>query len=161
MLGLGYPGGPLIDALARDGDPLAFDLPRGLINDGSFNFSFSGLKTAVRKLAGEVGSTRAADVAASVQRAIVEVLVAKTVSAAEASGVQAVTIAGGVSANSELRSTMQTACEARGWMFVAPRGTYCVDNAAMIGFVAAHRLRESTGGSIDFGIEPRALRAVR
>lgn len=144
MMGLGYPGGPHIDKLARDGNAAAHKFPRGLIHDAGYDFSFSGLKTSVRyylQRAKEEGvSVNIADIAASVQRAIVDVLVVKTMRAVEATNGTAVCIAGGVSANSELRSSMNRACDERQLQFVAPRASYSIDNAAMIGFLASKRL---------------------
>lgn len=166
MLGLGYPGGPHIDRLAAVGNANAFAFPRGLHGEAGYDFSFSGLKTAVRREVQkhqqqhfELDQTFVNNVAASVQRAIVDVLVQKTVSAAEHYGVSKVVVAGGVSSNSELRSTMQAACDTRGWTFIAPRGAYCVDNAAMIGYVAYQKILAGHVGTMLFGIEPKALRA--
>jgi N6-L-threonylcarbamoyladenine synthase len=165
MLGLGYPGGPLIDARARDGNADAIALPRGLMHDESYDFSFSGLKTAVRYYLRDHPGASVEDVCASVQAAIVDVLVHKTVRAATDHHIATITIAGGVSANSLLRSRMQGACHSHGWTFVAPAMEYCVDNAAMIGFLAEARLQDHGGRALkyqlDFSIEPRALRAGR
>lgn len=164
MLGLGYPGGPYIDRLAKDGDAAAIAFPRGLHHEASYDFSFSGLKTAVRYYLQRTpdGERRShADIAASAQQAIVDVLVHKTMRAAMDHGVRAVVIAGGVSANSLLRTAMRDRCSAAGMHFVAPRPMYSVDNAAMIGFLAAQRLAQGSAGeqTLDFGIEAHALRA--
>ena len=164
MLGLGYPGGPAIDKHAAAGNRNAYSFPRGRISEDSYDFSFSGLKTAVRR---EVDRLVALgeplpidDLCASAQAAIVDILVAKTIRAATASAVAAVTISGGVSANTELRSRMADQCAARGLTFVAPRMQYCVDNAAMIASVAAMRIASgSAAPSIHFPIEPKAIRA--
>ena len=131
-------------------------------------FSFSGLKTSVRNTLVKLGHTigkpfdhpevSTADICASVQRAIVEVLVAKTIQAARDYGADTITVAGGVSANSELRRTLAQAAQSMGLRYAAPRGEYCIDNAAMIGFVAYHALRNGEQGSVDFGIEPRAMK---
>lgn len=159
MLGLGYPGGPHIDRLARDGNANAIDFPRGLLHDGSYNFSFSGLKTAVKYyLRDHADAMNINDVCASAQRAIVDVLVTKTMSAAKEHRVGLVTIAGGVSANSELRASMQHHCDRVGIQFVAPKSEYCVDNAAMIGFLAAQRASEATR-ELGFEVNPIALRS--
>lgn len=164
MLGLGYPGGPHIDRLARQGDGSLYEFPRGLMHDGSYDFSFSGLKTSVRyflrdHVVGQ-GNVRIEDVCASVQRAIVDVLVHKTMRAAEALHVRGVVIAGGVSANSELRRCMQEACVAQGRTFVAPDMSLSVDNAAMIGFLASVRVDStSKGAALDLEIDPRPMRA--
>jgi N6-L-threonylcarbamoyladenine synthase len=166
MLGLGYPGGPEIDARAAHGNPSAFDVPRGLINDGTYTFSFSGLKTSVRRT---IEMLRAADeqdlpindLCASVQEAIVDVLVHKTIRAAEEKGVRAVSISGGVSANSRLRARMRQAAESRNMRLVTPRLGYCVDNAAMIAHVAHMRIRFGVLPSDpSFTISPKALRTV-
>ncbi|MDZ4744513.1 MAG: tRNA (adenosine(37)-N6)-threonylcarbamoyltransferase complex transferase subunit TsaD [bacterium] len=144
MLGLGYPGGPHIDRLAKEGNAATYNFPRGLMHEEGYDFSFSGLKTSVRyyiqRVKDEGGIINNADIAASVQRAIVDVLVSKTLKAADAVDAPAVCIAGGVSANSELRSTMLKRCAEANRMFVAPRTDYSVDNAAMIGFLAGRRL---------------------
>jgi N6-L-threonylcarbamoyladenine synthase len=159
LLGLGYPGGPHIDRLAKEGRADAVNFPRGLMHDGSYDFSFSGLKTAVRNhLKDPAAAMYMNNVCASVQRAIVDVLVAKTMRAADEYNVRAVCIAGGVSANTELRARMHEACDLRDMRFVAPRMEYCVDNAAMIGFVAALQFERGERGR-PFTIQPRALRS--
>lgn len=160
MLGMGYPGGPHIDRLARDGNPEAVTFPRGLLHDASYNFSFSGLKTAVRYYLRDHGpDVVLADVCASAQRAIVDVLVAKTLRAAAEYRVPSICIAGGVSANSELRHALDHACRTRGLRFVAPRMDYCVDNAAMIGFLAMQRMQEGGAGDLYCTVQPRGLRS--
>jgi N6-L-threonylcarbamoyladenine synthase len=106
LLDLPYPGGPEIDRLAKIGDPKKFDLPRSMLNSGDLNFSFSGLKTAVRYLLPKLDGDFRADLCASFQEAVVEVLVQKTIRAAQKSGVKLVTVSGGVSANSRLRAKM-------------------------------------------------------
>lgn len=162
LLGLGYPGGPHIDRLAKDGDPEAIEFPRGLSGHSNDDFSFSGLKTSVRYYLRDNPSYNINDVCASVQRAIVDVLVHKTIRAAGREKVGAVTIAGGVSANSELRARMQTECSNNNLIFVAPRMDYCVDNAAMIGYLASARLLDGALPSdLDFVVDPRAIRASR
>ena len=143
VLGLGYPGGPLIDQTARDGDPEAYRFPRAYLEEGSWDFSFSGLKTAVAnfvakaragtEVAGVAGRfPRLADVAASFQRAVAQVLVDKTVRAATALGLERVAVAGGVAANSELRRLMEERASAAGLEVFFPRPSLCTDNAAMI-----------------------------
>ncbi|MBV8365577.1 MAG: tRNA (adenosine(37)-N6)-threonylcarbamoyltransferase complex transferase subunit TsaD [Candidatus Eremiobacteraeota bacterium] len=142
LLGLGFPGGPALDALAQRGDSSAFDFPRSLLDDGSHDFSFSGLKTAVRYHldAHTADATeRAADVAASFQAAVVDVLCAKTLRAAEEFGVGTVALAGGVSANSALRTRMRELGSARGLDVLIPPLAYCTDNAAMIAAAAYYR----------------------
>lgn len=167
LVGLGYPGGPHVDRLARQGNPEQFQFPRGLRDTGDDDFSFSGLKTSVRREVERLRSQNTdlplEDICASAQRAIVDILVHKTMQAVDREGVRAVVIAGGVSANSELRSRMHEEAERRSITFVAPRMAYCVDNAAMIGFVAALRTNRSTctieAFPPSFTISPRALRA--
>lgn len=168
LLGLGYPGGPHVDRYAELGNKAAFDFPRGLLREASYDFSFSGLKTAVRreveKLRLQGAPLPLEDLCASAQTAIVDVLVAKTMRAVDKTQARAVVIAGGVSANSELRKTMSTEANKRGVTFVAPRMGYCVDNAAMIGFVASMRMKDQyplDAATVypDFTISPKALRA--
>lgn len=167
LVGLGYPGGPHVDRLARAGNPERFQFPRGLRDTSDDDFSFSGLKTSVRREVDRLRATGATlpleDICASAQRAIVDILVQKTMRAADREGVRAVVIAGGVSANSELRARMQEEADTRSIAFVAPRMDYCVDNAAMIGFVAALRVTRGECTTElyppSFTISPRALRA--
>lgn len=142
LLGLGFPGGPLLDELATRGDPRAFAFPRPLIGDDHFNFSFSGLKTAVRyhlDAHPRDASENAADVAASFQAAVVDVLCAKTLRAAQALGVTTVALAGGVSANRSLRSELRARGEALGMTVFVPPLAFCTDNAAMIAAAAYYR----------------------
>lgn len=165
MLGLGYPGGPHIDRHAVSGNGDAYAFPRGLQYDGTYNFSFSGLKTSVRyflrdHVVGAAEGPTLADVCASVQRAIVDVLVHKAMAAADAYDVRCVVIAGGVSANSELRRRMQAACETAGRAFAAPDLRYSVDNAAMIGFLAERRMPHADlRRGLDVSVEPNAIRS--
>ena len=168
LVGLGYPGGPHIDRLAGFGNAQAFNFPRGLFYDQNYDFSFSGLKTAVRR---EVEKLRSIgddlpinDLCASAQTAIVDVLVSKTMRAIDTLGIGAVVIAGGVSANSELRTRMSAAAAQRGVTFVAPRLDYCIDNAAMIANVAQLRYGNTMSNAaqlnnLDFTVSPKALRA--
>ncbi|HEY9899828.1 MAG TPA: tRNA (adenosine(37)-N6)-threonylcarbamoyltransferase complex transferase subunit TsaD [Pantanalinema sp.] len=135
LLGLGYPGGPVIDRLANQGNPTAYDFPRAWL-DGASDFSFSGLKTAVSRVI-EKSNTAGMplsipDVCASFQRAVVDVLVKKAIAAAEREGITAIAVAGGVAANRELRERLSAEAAKRGWRFVAPPMTLCTDNAAMI-----------------------------
>jgi N6-L-threonylcarbamoyladenine synthase len=142
LLGLGFPGGPLLDELATRGDPRAFAFPRPLIGDDDFNFSFSGLKTAVRyhlDAHPRDASEQAADVAASFQAAVVDVLCAKTLRAAQALGVTTVALAGGVSANRSLRGELRARGEALGMTVFVPPFAFCTDNAAMIAAAAYYR----------------------
>jgi len=142
LLGLGFPGGPLLDELAARGDARAIAFPRPLIGDDDFNFSFSGLKTAVRYYLDKNprdASENAADVAASFQAAVVDVLCAKTLRAAQALGVTTVALAGGVSANRSLRSELRRRGEALGMTVFVPPLAFSTDNAAMIAAAAYYR----------------------
>ncbi len=155
MLGLGFPGGPKIDKLASTGNPRFVLFPRSYLDDGSFNFSFSGIKTSVLYWLRDhghlpqapsftpVGPGLLSDLCASFQAAVVDVLVEKTMRAAEQFGIRAVAIAGGVSANSELQRRMRQAADERDLSLFLPRPEYCTDNAAMI--VKAGELRFAAG----------------
>ncbi|MGI6109028.1 MAG: tRNA (adenosine(37)-N6)-threonylcarbamoyltransferase complex transferase subunit TsaD [Bacilli bacterium] len=137
VLGLGYPGGPKIDAAARNGNPHAVEFPRVTLEKDSYDFSFSGLKSAVlnylnsKKQKGE--EVDRDDIAASFQQAVTDVLVEKTIRCALEKKIDKVVIAGGVSANSELREELAKACEKNGLTFYYPDPVLCTDNAAMIG----------------------------
>ncbi|MTI46760.1 MAG: tRNA (adenosine(37)-N6)-threonylcarbamoyltransferase complex transferase subunit TsaD [Firmicutes bacterium] len=139
-LNLGYPGGPLIDKLAKKGDKEAIDFPRAYLEEGSFDFSFSGLKSAVlnylnnSKQKGQ--EIIVEDVAASFQQSVIEVLVNKTIKAAKSKGAKTIAIAGGVAANEGLRSLMKEKCNQEGFDFKYPAKILCTDNAAMIASVA-------------------------
>jgi N6-L-threonylcarbamoyladenine synthase len=139
LLELPYPGGPEIDRLAKQGNPKQFDLPRSMVNSGDFNFSFSGLKTAVRYLLPKLDGDFRADLCASFQEAVVDVLVQKTIRAAKSSGVKLVTVSGGVSANSRLRLKMTEATAAAGLDLKLASPSLSTDNAAMIAYAALER----------------------
>lgn len=143
MLGLPYPGGPEIDRLATEGDDQAFEFPRSMLNSGDFAFSFSGLKTSVRyllpKLSGPLES-HLPDICASFQRAVTDVLVKKTLKAAEHTGEKLIAVSGGVSCNRGLRNAFQQACEKNGYDLRLAEGKLCTDNAAMIAYAAAAKL---------------------
>ena len=139
LLDLPYPGGPEIDRLAKIGDPKKFDLPRSMLNSGDLNFSFSGLKTAVRYLLPKLDGDFRADLCASFQEAVVEVLVQKTIRAAQKSGVKLITVSGGVSANSRLRAKMNEATAAAGLELKLASPALSTDNAAMIAYAASER----------------------
>ena len=140
VLGLGYPGGPLIDKLAREGNPEAVHLPR-VTMDNPYDFSFSGVKTAVinylHKLEQNGESYNKADIAASFQQAVVEVLTAHTFQAAKTVGAKKIALAGGVASNSALRASFEAAAKKQKMEFFVPPPVLCTDNAAMIG-CAAH-----------------------
>jgi N6-L-threonylcarbamoyladenine synthase len=182
MLGLGYPGGPEIEKHARNGDPKRFDLPRSMLD--SENFSFSGLKTAVRYLLpkigvipGEVEESRDAtdgglqrgpstalrfarddklfaDLCASFQQAIIDVLVRKTIAAAQKHGIGLVTVSGGVSCNQELRRQLGEACARKGFEFMNAEPWLCTDNAAMIAFAGLLRLQSGFQSKVTEEIDP-------
>jgi len=146
LLGLPYPGGPLLDRLAAEGNPAAYAFPRPLLAEPDFDFSFSGLKTSVRyfleRHPGLADDPRALrDLCASVQAAIVEVLAAKAVRAARQFGVTCVTASGGVSCNSGLRRELAVRCARRGLSLRIAERSLCTDNAAMIGMLAERQLR--------------------
>ena len=173
MFGLGYPGGPEIEKHARSGDPERFDLPRSMLD--SENFSFSGLKTAVRYLLpkivgrfcetpdGEQRLTQTpykmddrviADLCASFQQAIIDVLVRKTIAAAQKFNVDLVTMSGGVSCNQELRQQLAAACARKGFEFKGAEPWLCTDNAAMIAFAALLRFQNGFQSSMTQEIDP-------
>ncbi|HJT46072.1 MAG TPA: tRNA (adenosine(37)-N6)-threonylcarbamoyltransferase complex transferase subunit TsaD [Chthoniobacterales bacterium] len=152
LLGLGYPGGPEIEKRAVAGDPNRFDLPRSMPN--SEDFSFSGLKTAVRYLLPKLTGDYLADVCASVQAAIVDVLVRKTIEAAKAHKVKLVTISGGVSCNKELRQQMAAAADRHSLELKTAEPKLCTDNAAMIGFAATLKLQNGFSSSVNEEIDP-------
>jgi N6-L-threonylcarbamoyladenine synthase len=192
MLGLGYPGGPEIEKRARGGEPNRFDLPRSML--GSENFSFSGLKTAVRYLLPKIGVIPSrgdgegppirslndrgskrdqspyersfafaqndkllSDLCASFQQAIIDVLVAKTLVAAEKYHVDLVTVSGGVSCNRELRRQLHEACSRKGFEFKSAEPWLCTDNAAMIAFAALLRLHAGFQSKLTEEIDPNLV----
>jgi len=154
MLGLGYPGGPEIEKVARGGDPTRFELPRSM--PGEENFSFSGLKTAVRYLLPtlSLNHSTTADLCASFQQAVIDVLVRKTVQAARRHSAKIVTVSGGVSCNAELRRQLSEACRAQGLDFKTAEPRLCTDNAAMIAFAAAQRLQTGITSNVTEEIDP-------
>jgi N6-L-threonylcarbamoyladenine synthase len=159
LLKLPYPGGPQIDLLARVGNPARFDFPRSMINSGDFHFSFSGLKTAVRYMLPKFQPEDLADVCASFQEAVVDVLIRKTIAAARANRRNLVTVSGGVSCNSRLREKFRTECEGEGIRLLIADSKLCTDNAAMIAFVAAQKLAAGSESSLQEDINPN-LRLV-
>jgi tRNA N6-adenosine threonylcarbamoyltransferase len=153
FLGLGYPGGPAIDRLAADGDPNAIPFPRPM-RDEAFDFSFSGLKTAVVNHVRRNADAEVADVAASFQEAVVDVLVAKLVAAAETVDAKAMVIGGGVAANSRLRTRLLDAATETGREAVLPSRSLCTDNAAMIAGIAYRRLLVDGPTPLSAGADP-------
>jgi N6-L-threonylcarbamoyladenine synthase len=159
LLGLGYPGGPALSALARHGDPARFRLPRPMISSGDLDFSFSGLKTAVLNLvrASPDDARTRADIAAAFQAAMVDVLGAKCRAALAQAGLRDLVVAGGVGANRQLREALDAAAAAEGFRVFYPEPALCTDNGAMIAFAAALRLEAGAAGAPDyaFTVRPR------
>jgi len=165
-LGLPYPGGPPLEALAQSGDPAAFDLPRSLLGREDCDFSFSGLKTAAARIAagltpGPGGDQQRADLAAAVQGAIARQLAERTDRAMAAYAHRhegrdlRFVVAGGVAANKTIRAALQSVAESRGFSFDAPSLAYCTDNAAMIALAGAERLALGVSDPLDVSARPR------
>ena len=156
ILGLGYPGGPAVERLAREGDAKAVPLPRPLVGSGEPHFSFAGLKSAVLR-AKEGGKHADADIAASFQQAAVDCLVDRTRIALDAMGdVTALVVAGGVAANEAVRGSLAALAERRALRFTAPPLALCTDNAAMIAWAGIERLREGAQADpLDISARPR------
>ena len=152
LLGLGYPGGPEIEKHAVRGDPTRFDLPRSMLD--SENSSFSGLKTAVRYLLPKLSGDYLADLCASFQQAVIDVLVQKTIAAAKSYDVDLVTMRGGVSCNQELRRQLHEACSRERLQLQSAEPWLCTDNAAMIAFAASLRLQHGFESSVTEEIDP-------
>jgi N6-L-threonylcarbamoyladenine synthase len=159
MLGLPYPGGPLVDKYAAEGDPLRFKFP--LSEMKNYEFSFSGIKTSVlyflqaqRKLDPDFAEKNVADICASVQHTIVRMLITKLEKAAKELNIKHIGIAGGVSANSGLRKAIKEAGERNGWQVYIPRMEYCTDNAAMIGITGYYKFLK--GEFADLTVSPTA-----
>ncbi len=180
LLGLGYPGGPVIEARAKNGDPKKFDLPRSMLNSGDLKFSFSGLKTAVRYLLPKVVIPRGAegsrgesfkvtrrdpsadarddsvvnDLCASFQQAVMDVLREKSLRALRQTNSRTLTLSGGVSCNCALREDLRAMCEKNGIEFLVAEPWLCTDNAAMIAFAALLRLQSGAQSSLADEIDP-------
>jgi N6-L-threonylcarbamoyladenine synthase len=156
MLGLAYPGGPEVERRAKLGDPKRYEFPRSMLDSGDHNFSFSGLKTAVRYLLARLpsGEVKIEDVCASFQAAVVDVLVRKTIVAARSCNTRVVTLSGGVSCNQELRSRLHEACAAAQMRFLAAEPSLSTDNAAMIAFAAMLRAQNGFVSKISEEIDP-------
>jgi N6-L-threonylcarbamoyladenine synthase len=153
-IGLGYPGGPAIDRLAVTGDPTAIRFPRPMLGDGTSDFSFSGLKTAVINHVRSHPDVETADVAASFQEAVVDVLVTKTIAAAREVGAKGLCLGGGVAANSRLREVFLEACAQEGLPGHLPSWAMCTDNAAMVASVAWYRWQQDGPSPLDTGAYP-------
>jgi len=164
LLGLPYPGGIQVDRLAQSGDPKAVALPRGMKGKPGYNFSFSGLKTAVWKHLQQAGVPEGQalhDFCASLQEAIVDALLHKTRKAAREMGIRRVVVTGGVAANSRLRAAFADAAELDGWELFRPEMRFCTDNAAMIGYAAHLRLSRGERSPADVDVAPGlSLRSV-
>jgi N6-L-threonylcarbamoyladenine synthase len=152
-LGLGYPGGPAIDAISGEGDPSAIDFPRSMLNEG-YDFSFSGLKTAVVNYVRAHPDVSTPDVAASFQEAVVDVLVAKARRAAQEVGAKGMCLGGGVAANSLLRERFLDACVQDGIHGFLPSRAMCTDNAAMVASAGWYRLQSDGPSPLDTGATP-------
>jgi N6-L-threonylcarbamoyladenine synthase len=163
LLGLGFPGGPALDAMAAEGDPSAIRFPRAMEDSGDLDFSMSGLKTAVlRYVRAEQAAGRDVslpDVAASFQEAIVDVQVSKTIAAAKGRGVDTVLLGGGVVANTRLRHRKTEAGSSEGLRVLYPSLELCTDNAAMIAAVGAARLARGERSSLDIAADPNLMLA--
>lgn len=158
VLGLGYPGGPRLDKLAAEGDANAISFPKAFLEDGSYDFSFSGLKSAVinylNKCKMMKTAVNPADVAASFQKAVIDVLVGKTIAAAKEKGAGKIALAGGVASNSALRARMQEKCAELDLELNIPKGIYCTDNGAMIGAAAYFKYQQGAFSDIRLNAEP-------
>ena len=157
-IGMGYPGGPKIDKVAKEGNPHAVEFPRVFLEDDSYDFSFSGLKSAVLNYINKQNmmgiEINPNDVAASFQKAVIEVLVEKTIKAAKEKGVTSVAMAGGVASNSALRALMSEKCNENGFHLNIPDPILCTDNAAMIGSAAYYEFIKGRRDTLDLNANP-------
>ncbi len=160
LLGLPYPGGPNVNRLASEGNAMRFDFPRSMLSSGDFAFSFSGLKTSVRYLLQKMDTVPVADVCASFQEAVVDVLVDKTVRAALTTRRKTIAVSGGVSCNSRLREKLSAACSARGIELLLAEPSLCTDNAAMIAYAASLRADAGHANDLAEDIDPNLRLAV-
>ncbi len=155
MLGLPYPGGPEIEKAAIGGNPVAYDFPRSMMHEANLDFSFSGLKTAVLyTLQREAAGFSLPSLAASFQQAVIDILVHKTLRAAEISGRDTVALSGGVSLNRALRGALREACDRKGITLAVASPDFCADNAAMIAFAALLRHLAGEQSALDGDIHP-------
>ncbi len=157
-IGLGYPGGPKIDKLAKEGNPQAIAFPRAHVEGCPYDFSFSGLKSAVLNYLHHAEQCKEqinrADVAASFQAAVVDVLVERTIRAAKEYGIQKIALAGGVASNSSLRAGMEDGCKKAGCHLFYPSPVFCTDNAAMIGAAAYYEYKKGVRHGLDLNAVP-------
>lgn len=157
-IGLGYPGGPKVDKLAKEGNREAIDFPRAFMSDAPYDFSFSGLKSAVLNYLNGCEMKKIeinkADVAASFQQAVIDVITDNSVRAAKDYGCTKLALAGGVASNTSLRENMKKACEKNGIEFYYPSPVYCTDNAAMIGVAGYHEYISGTRHGLDLNAVP-------
>ena len=155
LLGLGYPGGPAVERLAREGNPHAVRLPRPLVGSGDPNFSFAGLKSAVARVV-QGGGHKSADIAASFQQAAIDCVIDRTrLAVARLDGMNALVVAGGVAANAAMRAALETLATESGLRFVAPPPALCTDNAAMIAWAGGERLAAGYRDPLDALARPR------
>ncbi|WP_437435120.1 tRNA (adenosine(37)-N6)-threonylcarbamoyltransferase complex transferase subunit TsaD [Bdellovibrio bacteriovorus] len=161
MAGLGFPGGVRIDQMAKTGNPHAFEFPRSMIHDETFDMSFSGLKSSGQRMLEQLGpelvQEQLPDLCASFQEAIVDVLIAKLDRAAKVFRSKRVILTGGVSANSRLRARAEEWAAKKGLTLVVPPIRYCTDNAAMIGYAGVLRMNAGEFSNIDLGPSPQVL----
>jgi len=154
LLGLPYPGGPEIDKLARQGNPAAIAFPRSMLDEPNLNFSFSGIKTAVLYYVRKHPQPNIADVCASFQEAVVDVLVGKVLRAARETGARTVSAAGGVSINRRFREKLAAACDRRRLQLLLAPPALCTDNAAMIAALACHKLQAGAPSAWSLDVAP-------